>query len=165
MDIIEQFAIEKFFKKVAVEPNTGCLLWFGAHGKYGYGNLCVGKIHKSAHRYSWEMHRGPIPVGMWVLHKCDTPVCVNPDHLFLGSHKDNCADKVKKGRHLIGESVKNAKLNRDLVLWIRENYKKGDPEFGGAPISRKIGVTESAVSMVMSGKRWAAVKALEAAHG
>jgi hypothetical protein len=80
------------------EPNSGCWLWLGATSPSGYGNIYAFGSSLRAHRASWVIFRGAIPAGMHVLHKCDTPSCVNPDHLFLGSHADNMADKVRKGR-------------------------------------------------------------------
>lgn len=76
---------------------NGCWLWTGAHGRYG--NLSVNKRHMDAHRFSWLLHRGQIPDGMRVLHSCDVSLCVNPEHLFLGTAKDNTRDMLAKGRH------------------------------------------------------------------
>jgi hypothetical protein len=85
------------------EPNTGCWLWERATTRGGYGNVWVnGRIYR-AHRASYEAFVGAIAPGLSVCHKCDTPACVNPDHLFLGSNEDNARDKVRKGRQLRGE--------------------------------------------------------------
>lgn len=81
------------------EPNSGCWLWLNRLNDCGYGLFSLNKHHKvHAHRASWIAHRGTIPVGLSVLHKCDVRCCVNPDHLFLGTHVDNMRDMVKKGR-------------------------------------------------------------------
>jgi hypothetical protein len=93
---------ERFFSKVNRTPDGGCWLWNGAVQHNGYGYLHVGGRFERrpvrAHRFSWELHRGPIPEGMHVCHSCDTPACVNPDHLFLGSRSDNMRDCASKGR-------------------------------------------------------------------
>lgn len=82
------------------EPNTGCLLW--NHGAHEYGSISIdGKAHY-AHRMSYELHKGPIPHGMVVCHKCDTPGCVNPEHLFISTIAGNNRDKTAKGRHPFG---------------------------------------------------------------
>lgn len=85
----------RFMKKVK-KSNNGCWLWTGAKSRYGYFKSC-GKSER-AHRYSWILFRGDIPDGMFVLHKCDNPLCVNPDHLFLGTQTDNMRDAQTKGR-------------------------------------------------------------------
>jgi len=80
------------------EPNTGCHLWMGATGEGGYGKIKVNGSMRRAHRVSYAANIGEIPSGMFVCHKCDTPACVNPDHLFSGDARDNMMDAMKKGR-------------------------------------------------------------------
>jgi hypothetical protein len=89
---------DRFEDKVSIEPNSGCWLWTGSLNDTGYGQLWVGSKSTRAHRLSYELHVGPIPEGMHVCHHCDNPPCCNPNHLFVGSHTDNMADKIKKGR-------------------------------------------------------------------
>lgn len=79
---------------------SGCWKWLGMINQNRYGVSGRGKL---AHRASWEMFKYPIPKGLFVLHKCDNPACVNPDHLFLGTHQDNMRDMVSKGRQAKGE--------------------------------------------------------------
>lgn len=77
---------------------TGCWIWIGPCFNEGYGWFFVNGKPIGAHRVSWELHNGPIPDGMYVLHTCDVRPCVNPDHLFIGTQKDNIHDAIKKGR-------------------------------------------------------------------
>jgi hypothetical protein len=81
-----------------------CWLWTGTVDGKGYGDLMVGTHRTKAHRLSYELSRGPIPSGMCVMHACDTPACVNPAHLSVGTHADNCADMHRKGRGKYGEN-------------------------------------------------------------
>jgi hypothetical protein len=81
------------------EPTTGCWLWLRSRDKDGYGSLRADGRTRRAHREAYMAYMGPIPDGAHVLHKCDTPACVNPDHLFLGTQRDNLRDCVVKGRH------------------------------------------------------------------
>lgn len=83
-----------------VDKSNKCWLWTGAtNGRYGKISRGPGLGLVGAHRASWEIHVGPIPPGMQVLHRCDVTNCVRPDHLFLGTNQDNTNDKVAKGRH------------------------------------------------------------------
>ena len=95
---------DRFNSKWMPEPFSGCWLWTAANnGVYGTlrDNRENGFRSKFAHRFSWEIHNGEIPNGFLVLHKCDTPLCVNPEHLFLGTYQDNRLDAIKKGRQII----------------------------------------------------------------
>lgn len=91
--------IDRFWRYV--DKSGECWLWTGAtNGRYGHISRGTGLGLVGSHRASWEIHNGPIPPGMHVCHHCDTPPCVRPDHLFLGTNQDNTNDKVAKGRHL-----------------------------------------------------------------
>lgn len=91
-----------FETRVAPDLNSGCWLWAGCLNQDGYGRVGMKRAGRvkmvAAHRLSYEAFHGPIDAGLWVLHKCDTPTCVNPNHLFLGDVKDNMADCSRKGR-------------------------------------------------------------------
>lgn len=92
---------QKFEDKFMPEPNSGCWLWLssnGGEGHRGYGRVYFRRKQWLAHRVSWTLYRGEIPDNLYILHKCDMPRCVNPDHLFVGTLSDNSQDMVRKGR-------------------------------------------------------------------
>ena len=92
-------AQDRFNEKWEPVTESGCWIWTGTVcGENDYGQFFIDK-HVRAHRASWMLHKGEIPDGMLVLHKCDIPQCVNPDHLFLGTQQDNIIDMTAKGRH------------------------------------------------------------------
>lgn len=88
----------RFHANYEMITESGCWIWMGACNQRGYGQIRRKGRSVGAHRLSWELHNGPIPEGLQVLHKCDVPPCVNPEHLFLGTQKDNIHDAIKKGR-------------------------------------------------------------------
>ena len=92
---------QRFIEKISPEPNSGCWIWCAARLPFGYGTVKVSGRPKVAHRAVWELLFGPIPGGKKILHKCDTPSCVNPAHLFMGTQADNVADMISKGRRRI----------------------------------------------------------------
>jgi hypothetical protein len=91
--------MEKFWERVLPEPNSGCWLWIGAMGGAHYGVISINPGQRiAAHRYSLQLHGVDIPDHLFVLHRCDTPLCVNPNHLFVGTYKDNAQDRDRKRR-------------------------------------------------------------------
>ena len=90
--------VVRFHKNYNRDSKTDCWMWTGWTDNKGYGGLMHKNKPLKAHRLSWEIHKGPIPEGLYVCHHCDTPPCVNPDHLFVGTAKDNTHDAIKKGR-------------------------------------------------------------------
>lgn len=107
------------------EPMSGCWLWDGCWNEHGYGTINVERKPTLAHRVSYTLHIGPIPEEMNVLHRCDLPCCVNPDHLFIGTQGDNVHDMERKNRsyHPFGENHGRAKLTETEVLSIRSDYR------------------------------------------
>jgi hypothetical protein len=141
----------KFFENVIPEPNSGCWLWTAQIKADGYGVARYNKKQGLAHRASWEMHNGPIPSGLCVLHRCDVRCCVNPDHLFLGSHADNMADMKAKGRRrnrTHGEKNPHSALTEDAVTNIRSS---GESRLA---LAVRHGVGLSAIDHVRSGRSW-----------
>ncbi len=147
-------AAERFAENVRVVP-SGCWEWQGARSDTGYGCFYDGRAYH-AHRYSWMQERGQIPLGILVLHTCDNRACVNPAHLFLGTHLDNSRDMVDKGRQVAprpaGESHGESKLTDSAVREIRSS------PLTGRALAAQFGVSESAVSLVRRGKSWTHVQ-------
>ena len=114
---------DRFERFIRSKPTSGCWIWVGSTGWGKYGKHRHLGIIKPSHRTSWEIYKGAIPIGMLVLHKCDVKLCVNPDHLFLGTPKDNMLDKCRKGRQTKGEDVFTNKLTENDVRAIRRDQR------------------------------------------
>lgn len=151
----------RFWAKVAVLGEDQCWLWQASFRGDGYGLFAMahGKLI-SAHRASFIFAHGPIPNGLWVLHRCDVKACVNPAHLFLGSRQDNMDDMVAKRRHWAhrgldcapkGEANAQAKLNEDDVREIRQRFRNGETQ---TSIAADFPCSRVAVSAVCRRKTW-----------
>jgi len=128
------------------EPNSGCLLWTGGVDTLGYSHLRWRGAWMRGHRASWEAHRGPIPDGMHVLHKCDVRSCINPDHLFLGTHADNMRDRNEKGRAKSGQKpILNVAAAREIFM--RPGIHRD--------IANEFGVCRTVVRQIKAGQKWA----------
>lgn len=95
---ISKKIVERFNNSYIPEPNSGCWLWYKATSMSGYGSMRVGKLMVRAHRLSYQIHHGTILKDLMILHKCNTKLCVNPDHLKAGTHLDNMLDLIKWGK-------------------------------------------------------------------
>jgi hypothetical protein len=134
--------------------DKGCWLWRRKILKSGYGDIGINGKSVLAHRASYEAFRGPIPNGAQVCHKCDVKSCVNPEHLFLGTQKQNQADMVAKGRSARGEMASSAKLTERAVREIRRAL----PSYGyREALSKKFGVSPGSVSNIRARRTWAHV--------
>jgi hypothetical protein len=139
------------------ESPEGCWLWIGSIHPRGYGRFMLPKQKQvKAHRFSYERHNGPVPDGMVVCHRCDTPACVNPDHLFTDTQAGNIRDAQAKGRLSIGERHRCARLTADKAKAIRVLHKFGHSQNS---LAKALGVTQSSVGNVVHGKTWAYVAA------
>jgi len=112
----------RFDSKYIPVTESGCWLWEAYVSPNGYGTFSVEGKTQGAHRVSYFLHKGEIPTGAYVLHKCDNTICVNPEHLFLGTQLDNMKDMAKKGRRHSpnhkGELHPNTKLSTEDVICI-----------------------------------------------
>lgn len=146
-DLTEKFNekhLKSFWSKVV--KSDGCWLWIAARNEHGYGNFnSRPDISILTHRISWVLIYGNVPAGMHVLHKCDTPACVKPDHLFLGTQADNMLDMAKKGRS------RATKLSVYQVERIRLMGELGATQ---KEIGVIFNVKPSTVGNIIRGERW-----------
>jgi hypothetical protein len=158
-----------------VLKGDGCWEWQGNRVKEGgYGRFRYGGKTNLTHRLSYEMHTGPIPEGLMVLHTCDNPGCVRPDHLYIGTAKDNADDREERDRSQTGdfhytrreperaargERINTARLTEDKVRIIRERYDAGGVT--QTELAQEYGVTQRAIWMIVRRKSWRHVSEVE----
>lgn len=160
---VDAVVMERFWRYLPSEVSTDeCWNWTGHLSPTGYGRFRFRGKHFRAHRFAWVAFVGEIDGGIFVLHKCDNPRCVNPAHLFLGTHDDNMADKVQKNRQARGlaivgnrntargERAGRPKLKEADIKDIRASYRKE----ANAAIARRYGVSKVLVGLIMKRKAW-----------
>lgn len=139
---------DRIMSRLECDPNSGCWLWSGAVNRKGYGLIGVGQRTALVHRALFECTNGPIPDGLQACHRCDTPACANPDHIFLGSGAENVADMVRKGRQVAGERQRVAKLTTEAA---REIMSSEDP---ASLLAALYGVDRATIYCVQTGRSW-----------
>lgn len=132
--------VERFFQRVAFIPFHPCWEWMGAKTPLGYGLFRYKGRRTGAHRVSYEIHNGPIQEGFFVCHKCDNPSCVNPDHLFVGTQKENMQDKMLKERQT---KHRYSITQRNEII---SDFKSG---ISAKKISKNLGVNESSIRSLL----------------
>ena len=145
----EQPLSERFWGKVT--KTETCWTWNASQDQYGYGRFTFDGSNKRANRMAWLLTYGEIPGGMQVLHRCDNAACVNPDHLYLGTHADNMSDMVKRGRSSRGEKRHSAKLNIHQVSAIRSCFADGESQ---GSLAKRYGIKQPTVSRLVRGLTW-----------
>jgi hypothetical protein len=154
MSFDHSMLLDRFVLKTKKGVN-GCILWTAHCDHTGYGRIGKGRKVYPANRVSFELFVGPIPDGLFVLHKCDNRPCVNPMHLFLGTAKDNTEDMIQKGRMIVGDhrGIRHgsAKLNDAAIVEIRRRRDGGEKL---KPIADDFGVDVSLISLIGLRKIW-----------
>lgn len=152
---MDEIIAQRFNAKWRLDKKTGCHVWIASTcgPKPGYGQFRLPGTRRNirAHRLAYEMHKGPIPDGLFVCHRCDNRLCVNPDHLFLGDAGDNLKDMASKGRHLYGELNAQAKLTDRRVRAIHNAHASG---LSMRKIATLLDIGPMTVSRIIRGERW-----------
>lgn len=158
----------------ALTEDNGCLIWRGGKDQDGYGWSQLRRQRQGAHRLVWELLRGPIPDGLLVLHHCDNPPCVSPNHLWLGTNADNMADRDAKGRQATGarngmhtkpwtRTAKRGSLHPGAILTesavaaIRERAAVG---ISSKTLAEAFGVHQSTINGIVAGRSWKNVQVI-----
>jgi len=142
----------RFWRKVLIGGLLECWEWKAARTtRSGYGIMQFKGRPQPSHRIAWMLTYGAIPKGLYVLHKCDNPPCVNPNHLFLGTQKDNMADCVSKGRSAKGSKSGKSKLVEADVIAIR---KMGNSGVARKVIAEQFHISATHVHALLSRKEW-----------
>ena len=164
MAIYTETEVQRFWTKV--QRGEGCWEWTASRTKFGYGILGIRRIARSprkAHRMSWEIAHGPIPGNFHVLHRCDNPPCVRPDHLYLGTNADNVRDRMERNpvihnwttdRTRLGSAHPRAKVTEEQVLEMRRRYTPQSQTDGSSALAREFGLAQASVWAIISRQSW-----------
>ncbi len=142
---------ERLIDGIEIVTESGCWIWMRSTIEKGYGRISVKQKSNLAHRASYREFVGEIPDGMCVLHRCDNPPCINPDHLFLGTHMDNTKDKIKKGRQKCGFH-NSANTKEKDVLFIRRSNENA------AVLAERFNLTSDSIGNIRNYKTWKNIK-------
>lgn len=137
-----------------IRKTDRCWIWTGDKYSSGYGRITIGAgVQVRAHRFMYEQRFGKIPDGLFALHKCDVRTCVNPEHIFIGTKKDNMQDCISKGRHkyktLKGTESPNSNLTTEDIVEIKRLYETG--KYFQREIAAKFGVSQVTISRILLG--------------
>ena len=143
--------MQSLYRMVTTVPFSGCHVSLASACNGGYAQIWFERKRYYVHRLSYELHNGPIPKGIEVCHTCDVPSCINPSHLFLGTHKENMQDRAAKKRGCRGGKHHWSKLTEADVANIRAERAAGKTLRQIAPL---FGVTHSAISAIVIGRTW-----------
>ena len=143
--------MDRFMDKAVPVSESGCWIWIGGVTGSGYGAMKINGKMVGAHRVSYDLHNADLCGDREILHSCDNPLCVNPDHLSAGTHQDNMADQVAKQRHAIGSRNHFSSLDEGKVSKIKEQLRLGRE---GKDIAAEFGITPPAVSKIKLGHTW-----------
>ena len=147
-------SLDSIQARITADPDTGCWNWAGMKNAKGYGRIQLSRGHMvAAHRHLWELFKGPILEDKLVCHHCDNRACVNPDHLFLGTDKDNSVDMMNKGRGVapLGEASGKSVLTEEAVLSIRNKYAAGATQ---SALGQEYGVSATNIGYVVRRETW-----------
>lgn len=142
----------RFWRNVKVGPASECWPWLRAVNAQGYGTVWYNRMSRPASRVSYMLHHGLSelpPPELHVCHKCDNRTCCNPNHLFLGTAKDNQQDCVAKGRKPIGEKNGRCRISSDVVRQIRSRYKRRSKTDGNAALAKEFGISPTWLSVIV----------------
>jgi hypothetical protein len=145
--------VQRFWSYVRKDSASGCWPWQGHRSKQGYGMFCLAGRTVRAHRYSFFLNNGRIPPGLFVLHSCDNPVCVNPSHLRIGTARENSMDIAKRRRQPYGEKHHLARLTEADVRSVRQSSASS------VALGKQFGVSSRAILNIRHGRTWKSVDA------
>ena len=149
-----------FFNRI-IEADDGCWIWTADKSWDGYGHLYIKRRRHRAHRFMWELMNGAIPAGLLVCHGCDNKPCVNVEHLFLGTPKDNTLDMLSKGRSAKGEAHGSHVLTEKQVKEILKRKHLGGYHWGETELAERFGVRRMTISEAARNITWKHLIALD----